>query len=138
MAVKNEIWRDVTGFEGCEHFKGIYQVSDSGRVRILEHTNIDGVKKQARIYEVSDCQHNHATVSMQNGIHKKQLYIHRLVAMTFLENPLNKPVVNHKNSKKRDNRVSNLEWVTHKENIQHAHDQRKVRKDNGSQQQEKG
>jgi hypothetical protein len=50
------------------------------------------------------------------------MFAHRLLAFTFISNPHNKQVVNHKNGNKRDNSVSNLEWVTQKENVQHAHD----------------
>jgi len=46
--------------------------------------------------------------------------IHRLVATCFIPNTNNKPCVNHKNSNKHDNNVTNLEWVTVKENLQHA------------------
>lgn len=48
--------------------------------------------------------------------------IHRLVAIHFIENPENKKCVNHKDSNRLNNLVSNLEWNTHKENNQHAYD----------------
>ena len=51
---------------------------------------------------------------------RKDLYIHRLVAQYFIPNPENKKVVNHKNCKRDDNKVENLEWVTTKENVNYA------------------
>ena len=49
-------------------------------------------------------------------------FAHRLLALTFIPNPDNKQVVNHKNGNKKDNSISNLEWATQKENVQHAID----------------
>jgi hypothetical protein len=53
-------------------------------------------------------------------INKKQYKVHRLVALTFIDNPYNKKEVNHKDMNKENNNVSNLEWNTHLENMQHA------------------
>lgn len=52
---------------------------------------------------------------------KFQVSAHRLVALSFIPNPDNKPHINHKNGVKDDNRIENLEWVTCSENNFHAH-----------------
>lgn len=55
------------------------------------------------------------------AIHGKPQYVHRMVAETWIDNPNNYEEVNHINGDKTDNRMENLEWVTHSENIRHAY-----------------
>ena len=84
-----------------------YQISNFGRVM--------GTRGKIISYQY----HSNGYISTKIGGIRKS--IHRLVAKTFVPNPLLKPQVNHKNGIKDDNRVENLEWVTQSENLKHSY-----------------
>lgn len=63
----------------------------------------------------------YATVRLFKDGKTSTCYLHRLIAQSFIPNPVNKSFINHKNGEKTDNWYENLEWVTHAENVQHAY-----------------
>ena len=117
-----EIWADVPNYEG------LYQVSNLGRVKSLDRTVKS--KKGFKTYKGKILKPRRTTgyekVLLQTNS-KKDLSVHRLVAMAFIANPSNKPQVNHINGYKFDNCICNLEWATRSENVRHA-DENKLRR----------
>ncbi len=117
--METEIWKDIDGYEG------IYAVSNMGRVKSLSR------KKYARgilyrgtteeiILKYTLNGNGYPKFGLMKDRKVTQKMVHRLVAIAFIPNPNNHPVVNHKNGDKKDFSIENLEWCTHKENITHS------------------
>ena len=107
-----EIWKPVINHP-------FYEVSNTGKVRSLNRTIIrnNGVPCQikGKVLKGSDNMQGYIKVGFNDGTHES-IYVHRLVAMTFIPNPENKPCVNHIDNNPLNNCVDNLEWCTKKEN----------------------
>ncbi len=93
-----------------------YIIESNGNV----YSNIKG--KLRKLTPSLNKKRGYIYVSVQQDGKRKNFQLHQLVATHFIENPENKRCVNHKNGIKIDNHYSNLEWVTHGENIRHAID----------------
>jgi hypothetical protein len=113
-----ERWRGVAGF------RGLYSVSTWGRV--WSHARTAKSKAGStrsvpggHLTAFDDEGYLFVTLSKNGKWYKRAVAI--LVAKAFIPNPLGKPTVNHKDGKKKNNRASNLEWATNKEQTAHAY-----------------
>ena len=89
-----------------------YLVSDTGKIRRINSKTDKAVQNKD----------GYLVTQIYQGGERSHVRIHRLVAEEFVPNPDNKPEVNHIDGNKTNNRASNLEWVTKKENCRHAWD----------------
>jgi len=113
----NEIWKDINGFEGY------YQVSNLGNIKSLQRKDICGRAIHEKILKQQLDKDGYPRITLRlNGKRFNSKHIHRLVAEAFIENNDSTLQVNHKDLNKLNNSIENLEWVTGKENMQHAYD----------------
>jgi hypothetical protein len=108
-----EFWKQIK----IEYFTK-YEISNNGIVRNI---NTKYIYKQYN-------RNGYSAINLYSDIAKNQNFsIHRLVAQTFIENPNNYEIVNHKDGNKLNNNVENLEWCTCKQNTNHALDNKLIK-----------
>lgn len=112
LTMFKEIWKPVVGYEG------LYEVSSIGRIKSLKRIvrNNGGYRTTPELIKKNSIDRSgYEFVWLWNKsgrIHR----VHKLVALAFIPNIENKPCVDHINGNRRDNRVENLRWCSHKEN----------------------
>lgn len=111
---EQEIWKPVVGFEG------LYEVSSNGRVRSVDRVIINKrnfpVRKRGRILRPGK-KNGYLHVALAKNGYASHHYVHRIVALAFIPNPKGCLEIDHANTLRDDNRIENLRWVTHSENM---------------------
>ena len=104
---EQEIWKPIP----IARFKDRYEVSNLGRIKILP---------SGRTFLGNMDSYGYMTLGMYKDGKVTTVGIHRLVALAFIPNPMHLPIVNHKDENKANNRVENLEWCTHRYNLNYG------------------
>jgi hypothetical protein len=115
---KIEQWLPVIGYEY------IYEVSDLGRIKscdgfLITHSGVIK-KRKSIILSQQEKQNKYLSVSISINNCEKRFYVHRLVAISFIKNPLNLAQVNHKDLDRKNNMKTNIEWNSSKQNLKHG------------------
>ena len=105
--MEKEIWKPLT-------VNNVYQISNLGNIKSLSR------KHQLNDKLLKPNKQEYLSVSISKDGKSKRFKIHRLIAIEFIPNPENKPIVNHIDGNKYNNAIYNLEWCTHAENCNHA------------------
>jgi plasmid maintenance system antidote protein VapI len=103
VEISNEIWKEVP-IEYTNNMKNIW-VSNTGKIK----------------YNNNKITYGHSSGGyLKISFNKKSFFVHRIVAQAFIDNIDNKEYINHKDGNRTNNNIDNLEWVTPKENTEHA------------------
>ena len=99
-------YKSIDGFEN-------YIIYEDG---LIYNEKFDRFMKEKKEYD------GYMRVGLSKDGETKLFMVHRLIALAFIPNPLNKPCIDHINRIRDDNRIENLRWVTHSENSQNRSD----------------
>ena len=121
----------MTRMKDIKDYEGLYAIMEDGRVWSYPKDNGQKFGNNRNKNGMWMNPYNFNGYKMV-GLHKdkmlKNVFVHRLVAIAYIPNPDNKSQINHKDGNPINNHVSNLEWVTNKENSDHAFKNRMITK----------
>ena len=108
--------KQICKIKGDENIKDVYYVTEKGEVLSYANNALGRRKKPKKLSQTKRTGGYLNVTLLDNGKKPRYFRVNRLVALAFIPNPNNKPYVNHIDEDRTNNNVSNLEWVTPKEN----------------------
>lgn len=114
LKIKEELFVDIKDYDGR------YKIGNKGTVIGVSRSNDNRYKDKQWILKQYQDKNGYMYVTLQKGKKRKTVKVHRLVAEHFINNINDYPCVNHIDSNRTNNNVNNLEWVTYKQNMEHA------------------
>lgn len=112
--MEGEMWKPIKGYEGY------YAISNKGNIVSLMFRNNQVCKPRIKHLSPTDNGNGYLIIGLKVDGNRKNFYIHRLVAEHFLEKKDGCEYVNHIDYNTKNNDVSNLEWCTQKDNVNHS------------------
>jgi hypothetical protein len=112
LQTPEKMWCNIKGHDG-------YMVSNYGEVISYRNTCSKELLDKPKVLKQSTITTHCGKKYNRVIINKKQYYIHRLVGIHFIDNPNNKPQINHIDNNSQNNVITNLEWATNSENQIH-------------------
>lgn len=113
--IEGEVWKEIPEYEG------LYAISNKGRIKSLERDTIATnriIHQSEKLLTPSPNATGYLHIHLSKDKIRKSFFIHRLVAMCFIDNPNNYPHIDHIDTNKNNNSVENLRWVTPSLNMQ--------------------
>lgn len=110
MCLIKEVWRDIPNYED------LYQVSNFGRVKSLPKQCGWRCSKECKIIQSRFDKDEYLIINLYKNKKMKTCKVHRLVALAFIPNPENLPIINHKDQNTQNNYVENLEFCDYQYN----------------------
>lgn len=128
VEVNSERWKDLKlllneEFRPIEKYENLYEISNYGRIKSLGiyHGKTNNYFYKPHIIKSNKTREGYLIVCLTNYGDRKYFSIHRLVAIAFINNPNNYKEVNHKDSNRTNNMVTNLEWCTRSYNCKYSY-----------------
>jgi hypothetical protein len=111
-----EVWKDVKGYEG------IYKINENGVIKSLKRKSQGHLTSVDKIIKPELDKKGYYSYRLSKNGKSKRYSLHRLLAISFIDNPNNHRVVNHKDGNPLNNNLSNLEWCSYSYNSFHGYE----------------